>query len=182
MIKFIIQIKNIAEYLKATRILTKKLLLQLEFWDTIDLLFIPMDQTISFNSAAYNALLVKENNEIVPVNSNEYSDPALQKITVDQLYELDKILSLSVLLGANDQDLLSTPLQEVNEFFLPKKNPNRSKATRAYNCLRAGKINTLGELIAYSREKLLLWRMLGDKCLDYVEEAILKPRSLQFAK
>jgi DNA-directed RNA polymerase subunit alpha len=52
-------------------------------------------------------------------------------------------------------------------------------SVRAYNCLKAAKINTLGELVKYDTHELLKFRNFGKKSLVEIEE-LLQTKSLTF--
>ena len=52
-------------------------------------------------------------------------------------------------------------------------------SVRAYNCLKAAKINSLGELVAYEMHELLKFRNFGKKSLVEIEE-LLEDKGLTF--
>ncbi len=52
-------------------------------------------------------------------------------------------------------------------------------SVRAYNCLKAAKINTLGELVKYDMHELLKFRNFGKKSLVEIEE-LLQDKGLTF--
>ncbi|TVR88315.1 MAG: DNA-directed RNA polymerase subunit alpha [Saprospirales bacterium] len=52
-------------------------------------------------------------------------------------------------------------------------------SVRAYNCLKAAKINTLGELVQYEPHELLKFRNFGRKSLVEIEE-LLQDKNLEF--
>lgn len=52
-------------------------------------------------------------------------------------------------------------------------------SVRAYNCLKAAKINTLGDLVQYETHELLKFRNFGKKSLVEIEE-LLQDKSLAF--
>jgi len=52
-------------------------------------------------------------------------------------------------------------------------------SVRAYNCLKAAKINTLGELVQYETHELLKFRNFGKKSLVEIEE-LLQEKGLNF--
>lgn len=52
-------------------------------------------------------------------------------------------------------------------------------SVRAYNCLKAAKINTLGELVKYDTQELLKFRNFGKKSLVEIEE-LLQNKGLTF--
>jgi DNA-directed RNA polymerase subunit alpha len=52
-------------------------------------------------------------------------------------------------------------------------------SVRAYNCLKAAKINTLGELVRYDMHELLKFRNFGKKSLVEIEE-LLQEKDLTF--
>lgn len=63
--------------------------------------------------------------------------------------------------------LLKTPLEDLD------------LSVRAYNCLKAAKINSLGELVQYQTQELLKFRNFGKKSLVEIEE-LLQGKNLTF--
>ncbi len=63
--------------------------------------------------------------------------------------------------------LLKTPLEDLD------------LSVRAYNCLKAAKINSLGELVKYETHELLKFRNFGKKSLVEIEE-LLEEKNLTF--
>ena len=47
-------------------------------------------------------------------------------------------------------------------------------SVRAYNCLKAAKINSLGELVRYDTHELLKFRNFGKKSLVEIEELLVE--------
>lgn len=62
---------------------------------------------------------------------------------------------------------LSTPLEDLE------------LSVRAFNCLKAAKINSLSELVQYSQEELMKFRNFGQKSLSEIEQ-VLTERGLGF--
>jgi DNA-directed RNA polymerase subunit alpha len=56
--------------------------------------------------------------------------------------------------------ILKTPLEDMD------------LSVRAYNCLKAAKINTLAELVQYDTNELLKFRNFGRKSLVEIEQLI----------
>ncbi len=52
-------------------------------------------------------------------------------------------------------------------------------SVRAYNCLKAAKINTLGELVQYEEHELMKFRNFGKKSMVEIEE-LLEAKDLEF--
>lgn len=52
-------------------------------------------------------------------------------------------------------------------------------SVRAFNCLKAAKINNLGELVQYSQDELMKFRNFGQKSLSEIEQ-VLDERNLEF--
>ena len=52
-------------------------------------------------------------------------------------------------------------------------------SVRAYNCLKAAKINSLGEMVSYDTHELLKFRNFGKKSLVEIEE-LLGEKGLTF--
>lgn len=63
--------------------------------------------------------------------------------------------------------LLKTPLEDLD------------LSVRAYNCLKAAKINSLGEMVRYDTHELLKFRNFGKKSLVEIEE-LLQTKNLSF--
>jgi len=52
-------------------------------------------------------------------------------------------------------------------------------SVRAFNCLKAAKINSLSELVQYTQEELMKFRNFGQKSLSEIEQ-VLAERGLHF--
>jgi DNA-directed RNA polymerase subunit alpha len=63
--------------------------------------------------------------------------------------------------------VLNTPLEDMD------------LSVRAYNCLKAAKINTLAELVTYDTNELLKFRNFGKKSLVEIEE-LIREKGLSF--
>lgn len=63
--------------------------------------------------------------------------------------------------------VLSTPLEDLE------------LSVRAFNCLKAAKINSLSELVQYTQEELMKFRNFGQKSLSEIEQ-VLNDRGLGF--
>ena len=63
--------------------------------------------------------------------------------------------------------VLKTPLEDLD------------LSVRAFNCLKAAKINSLSELVQYEQEDLMKFRNFGQKCLSEIEQ-VLSERGLYF--
>lgn len=63
--------------------------------------------------------------------------------------------------------ILKTPLEDLD------------LSVRAFNCLKAAKINSLSELVQYEQEDLMKFRNFGQKSLSEIEQ-VLHERGLQF--
>jgi DNA-directed RNA polymerase subunit alpha len=62
---------------------------------------------------------------------------------------------------------LKTPLEDLD------------LSVRAFNCLKAAKINSLSELVQYEQEDLMKFRNFGQKSLSEIDQ-VLHERGLQF--
>ncbi|MCO6494197.1 MAG: DNA-directed RNA polymerase subunit alpha [Bacteroidetes bacterium] len=108
----------------------------------------------------------------------------------DALKEAAKILIQHFLLFSDDNMLLDTqvkkPVQEVDENMLQMRKILKTPladldlSVRAYNCLKAAEIRTLGELVSYHIDDLLKFRNFGKKSLSELEEFV-KEKGLHFA-
>ena len=63
--------------------------------------------------------------------------------------------------------ILKTPLEDLD------------LSVRAFNCLKAAKINSLSELVQYEQEDLMKFRNFGQKSLAEIEQ-VLTERGLSF--
>lgn len=63
--------------------------------------------------------------------------------------------------------MLNTPLEDLE------------LSVRAFNCLKAAKINSLSELVHYTQEELMKFRNFGQKSLSEIEQ-VLGERGLHF--
>jgi DNA-directed RNA polymerase subunit alpha len=63
--------------------------------------------------------------------------------------------------------VLNTPLEDLE------------LSVRAFNCLKAAKINSLSELVQYTQEELMKFRNFGQKSLSEIEQ-VLHERGLHF--
>lgn len=81
----------------------------------------------------------------------------------------------SILLDAQVQK----PTEEVDENYLHMRKILKSSlsdldlSVRAYNCLKAAEIKTLGELVSYHIDDLLKFRNFGKKSLSELEELVV---------
>jgi DNA-directed RNA polymerase subunit alpha len=107
----------------------------------------------------------------------------------DALKEAAKILIQHFILFSDDNMLLETqvkkPVQEVDENVLQMRKILKTSladldlSVRAYNCLKAAEIRTLGELVSYEIDDLLKFRNFGKKSLSELEEFV-KEKGLHF--
>ena len=63
--------------------------------------------------------------------------------------------------------VLKTPLEDLD------------LSVRAFNCLKAAKINSLSELVQYEQEDLMKFRNFGQKSLSEIEQVLIE-RGLSF--
>jgi DNA-directed RNA polymerase subunit alpha len=107
----------------------------------------------------------------------------------DALKEAAKILIQHFILFSDDNMLLDTqvkkPIQEVDENLLQMRKILKTSladldlSVRAYNCLKAAEIKSLGDLVSYDIEDLLKFRNFGKKSLSELEEFV-KEKGLTF--
>ena len=105
------------------------------------------------------------------------------------LKEAAKILIQHYLLFSDDNMLLDTQVkskaQEVDENLLQMRKILKTPlsdldlSVRAYNCLKAAEIRTLGELVSFHIEDLLKFRNFGKKSLTELEEFV-REKGLNF--
>ena len=88
-----------------------------------------------------------------------------ENITFDNKEEKKKTLLMSKLFSL--RKILKTPLEDLD------------LSVRAFNCLKAAKINSLSELVQYEQEDLMKFRNFGQKSLAEIEQ-VLHERGLQF--
>jgi DNA-directed RNA polymerase subunit alpha len=107
----------------------------------------------------------------------------------DALKEAAKILIQHFILFSDDNMLLEAqvkkPAQEVDENVLQMRKILKTPladldlSVRAYNCLKAAEIKSLGELVSYHIDDLLKFRNFGKKSLSELEEFV-KEKGLNF--
>ena len=105
------------------------------------------------------------------------------------LKEAANILIQHFILFSDENILLDSqvkkPAQEVDENFLHMRKILKTNladldlSVRAYNCLKAAEIRTLGELVAYDIDDLLKFRNFGKKSLSELEEFV-RDKGLNF--
>jgi DNA-directed RNA polymerase subunit alpha len=105
------------------------------------------------------------------------------------LKEAANILIQHFILFSDENILLDTqvkkPTQEVDENFLHMRKVLKTNladldlSVRAYNCLKAAEIRTLGELVSYDIDDLLKFRNFGKKSLSELEEFV-RDKGLNF--
>ena len=105
------------------------------------------------------------------------------------LKEAANILIQHFILFSDENILLDSqvkkPVQEVDENFLHMRKILKTNladldlSVRAYNCLKAAEIRTLGELVAYDIDDLLKFRNFGKKSLSELEEFV-REKGLNF--
>jgi DNA-directed RNA polymerase subunit alpha len=107
----------------------------------------------------------------------------------EALKEAAKILIQHFVLFSDDNILMETqvkkPVQEVDENILQMRKILKTPladldlSVRAYNCLKAAEIKSLGELVSYHIDDLLKFRNFGKKSLSELEEFV-KEKGLTF--
>jgi DNA-directed RNA polymerase subunit alpha len=100
----------------------------------------------------------------------------------DALKEAANILIQHFILFSDDSMLpetkVSKPTEEVDEGYLHMRKVLKTAladldlSVRAYNCLKAAEIKTLGELVSFNIEDLLKFRNFGKKSLSELEEFV----------
>ncbi len=105
------------------------------------------------------------------------------------LKEAANILIQHFILFSDENILLDSqvkkPAQEVDENFLHMRKILKTNladldlSVRAYNCLKAAEIRTLGELVSYDIDDLLKFRNFGKKSLSELEEFV-REKGLNF--
>ncbi len=107
----------------------------------------------------------------------------------EALKEAAKIMIRHLVLFSDESILLDTQVQshknEVDENMLHMRKILKTPlsdldlSVRAYNCLKAAEIRTLGELVSYQIEDLLKFRNFGKKSLTELEDFV-KEKGLNF--
>lgn len=107
----------------------------------------------------------------------------------EALKEAAKIMIRHLVLFSDESILLDTQVQsqknEVDENMLHMRKILKTPlsdldlSVRAYNCLKAAEIRTLGELVSYHIEDLLKFRNFGKKSLTELEDFV-KEKGLNF--
>ncbi len=107
----------------------------------------------------------------------------------EAIREASRILIQHLMLITDDNITFDTPSNReenvVDEHILHMRKLLKTSledldlSVRAYNCLKAAKINTLAELVRYDTHELLKFRNFGKKSLVEIEE-LLQDKSLTF--
>jgi DNA-directed RNA polymerase subunit alpha len=102
----------------------------------------------------------------------------------DAIKEAAKILIQHLMLISDENISFETPAKEeenvVDEHILHMRKLLKTSledldlSVRAYNCLKAAKINTLYELVSYDMNELLKFRNFGRKSLVEIEELLVE--------
>jgi len=105
------------------------------------------------------------------------------------LREATRILIQHLMIITDDNITFDTPTQDkspdVDEHVLQMRRLLKTSledldlSVRAYNCLKAAKINTLADLVRYDTQELLKFRNFGKKSLVEIEE-LLQEKGLTF--
>jgi DNA-directed RNA polymerase subunit alpha len=108
---------------------------------------------------------------------NEAANILLQHIEIfcEKKYSLQN--DLDQLDDAKDDDVDEN--YEQMRKLLQTKLSDLDLSVRAINCLKAADIETLGQLVSYSKNDLLKFRNFGKKSLSEVEE-VVKSKNLYF--
>ena len=109
--------------------------------------------------------------------------------TEEAMKEADKILIQHFVLFSDEnimpESKASKAVEEVDEGFLSMRKILKTPladldlSVRAYNCLKAAEIRTLGELVNYHIDDLLKFRNFGKKSLSELEEFV-REKGLHF--
>lgn len=109
------------------------------------------------------------------------------RITATELYEMVcKLKDYARSLNTIDEDVVkpTAGIQDIHndsvEKLLNTNLTNTQLSNRAYNCLRRAKINTIGKLVALTKEELYSIKNLGERTVIELEEFI-KLQGLHFA-
>ncbi|MFT5832395.1 MAG: DNA-directed RNA polymerase subunit alpha [Cognaticolwellia sp.] len=102
----------------------------------------------------------------------------------DAIQEAAMILIKHLMLITNTEIELGTPQSQdddvVDEHILHMRKLLKTSledldlSVRAYNCLKAAKINSLGEMVSYDTHELLKFRNFGKKSLVEIEELLVE--------
>jgi DNA-directed RNA polymerase subunit alpha len=102
----------------------------------------------------------------------------------EAIKEASKILIQHLMLISDENISFETPMKEednvVDEHILHMRKLLKTSledldlSVRAYNCLKAAKINTLYELVRYDMNELLKFRNFGKKSLVEIEELLVE--------
>jgi DNA-directed RNA polymerase subunit alpha len=78
-----------------------------------------------------------------------------------------------------DENITFDNKEEKKEDLVDEQTLQLRKVLRAFNCLKAAKINSLSELVQYEQEDLMKFRNFGQKSLSEIEQ-VLSERGLYF--
>jgi DNA-directed RNA polymerase subunit alpha len=107
----------------------------------------------------------------------------------DALKEAAKILIQHFLMFSDEKITLETPQEDAPEEFdeevlhmrqlLKSKLVDMDLSVRALNCLKSAEVETLGELVVFSKNDLLKFRNFGKKSLSELDD-LLEKHNLSF--
>jgi DNA-directed RNA polymerase alpha subunit len=168
-IKYIVIIGNLADYLKATRILSEKLRTSSKEWEAIDALFLSEDGEQLNLSICDSLIITKENKQIHFTTSLSHACD-LSQCEIVEVNNLHLLSQFSWVVGIGVTQyaaLLDTNLEDLEAFI-----GCEGLYKRTYNALRSIGINKVSDLIQYSAKELLKIRKFGEACLSIVESIL----------
>lgn len=153
-------------------------------------IFLNLEKAKIINSFAFKSLLNNQNliNSIYFENFN-YSEVIKKLDTTSNLYlplsKKKKFTTLEDKTTLNIQEKLTDKLKSKNkiESLLPEHHKNKllgrdigtlNISLRPYTCLKRAHINTIQDLLAYSKEDLMLLKNFGKKSLREVELSLIQ--------
>ena len=117
----------------------------------------------------------------VPAEDNKEKNSHFGYIAVDAIYTPIKNVKYTITFDTKEdkkEDLVDEQTLQLRKVL---KTPleDLDLSVRAFNCLKAAKINSLSELVQYEQEDLMKFRNFGQKSLSEIEQ-VLNERGLGF--
>ena len=105
-----------------------------------------------------------------------HPEEAIQEAAMIMIRHLMLITNTEIELGtpqSQDDDVVDEHILHMRK-LLKTSLEDLDLSVRAYNCLKAAKINSLGELVSYDTHELLKFRNFGKKSLVEIEELLVE--------
>ena len=168
--RFFISIKNLGQYLKATKILSEKLMLPPGIWKAADCFFL---KDGNFVTSVWDALVITEKRVVVAGSMSDCRGDECRTLTFEALETFNALILRFD--EAKYKGLLDTPFHESMQCHT--SSPQLSAQIR--NALKENNIYTARKLSEHTRSEIVELTGVKEEDLSYVEK-ILTQRGLSF--